>query len=40
MLVNAQSHLYEGIRQNIRVIEHDNANQTFGFSTFYVFFDF
>ena len=28
-LVNAQSHLYEGTRQNMRVTKHNNANQTF-----------
>ena len=34
MFTNAQSHLYEGIRQNMRVIKHNNADQTF-----YVFLD-
>ena len=28
-LVNAQSHLYEGTRQNMRVTKHNNADQTF-----------
>ena len=28
-LVNAQSHLYEGTRQNMRVTKHNNANQNF-----------
>ena len=39
-LINAQSHFYEGTRQNMRVTKHNNADQTFGFSTFYVFSDF
>ena len=29
MLINAQSYLYEGIRQNMRVTKHNNADQTF-----------
>ena len=29
MLVNVQSHLYEDIRQNMRVTIHNNADQTF-----------
>ena len=29
MLVNAQSHLYEGTRQNMLVTIHNNADQTF-----------
>ena len=28
-LVNAQSHLYEGTRQNMHVTKHNNADQTF-----------
>ena len=28
-LVNAQSHLYDGTRQNMRVTKHNNAGQTF-----------
>ena len=28
-LVNAQSHFYEGTRQNMRVTKHNNADQTF-----------
>ena len=40
MLVNAQSHKYKGTRQNMLMTIHNNVDQTFGFSTFYVFLDF
>ena len=36
-LVNAQSHLYDGTRQNMRVTKHNNANQTFWISFLCVF---
>ena len=28
-LINAQTHLYEGTRQNMRVTKHNNADQIF-----------
>ena len=39
-LVNAQSHLYEGTRQNMRVTKHNNANQTFWIFYFLCVFGF
>ena len=40
MLVNAQSNLYEGTRQNMRVIKHNNADQTFWIFYFLCVFGF
>ena len=39
-LVNAQSHLYEGTRQNMHVTLHNNANQTFWILYFLFVFGF
>ena len=39
-LVNAQSNLYEGTRQNMRVIKHNNADQTFWIFYFLCVFGF
>ena len=39
-LENAQSHLYKGTRQNMRVTKHNNANQTFWIFYFLCVFGF
>ena len=39
-LVNAQSHLYEGTRQNMHVTKHNNADQTFWIFYFLCVFGF
>ena len=39
-LVNAQSHFYEGTRQNMRVTKHNNADQTFWIFYFLCVFGF
>ena len=39
-LINAQSHLYEGTRQNMHVTLHNNANQTFWILYFLCVFGF
>ena len=39
-LINAQSHLYEGTRQNVHVIIHKNADQTFWIFYFLSVFGF
>jgi len=39
-LVNAQSHLYKGTRQNMRVTKHNNADQTFWIFYFLCVFGF
>ena len=39
-LVNAQSHLYEGIRQNMCVTKHNNADQIFWIFYFLCVFGF
>ena len=39
-LLNAQSHLYEGTRQNMHVSKHKNANQTFWIFYFLCVFGF
>jgi len=39
-LINAQSHLYKGIRQNMRVTKQNNANQTFWIFYFLCVFGF
>ena len=39
-LVNAQSHLCEGTRQNMRVTKHNNADQTFRIFYFLCVFGF
>ena len=40
MLVNAQSHLYKGTRQNMHVTKHNDANQTFWIFYFLCVFEF
>ena len=40
MLENAQSHLYEGTRQNMLVIKHNNVDQTFWIFYFLCVFGF
>ena len=40
MLVNEQSHLYEGTRQNMRVTKHNNVYQTFWIFYFLCVFGF
>ena len=40
MLVNIQSHLYEGTRQNVHVIIHKNADQIFWIFYFLSVFGF
>ena len=40
MLMNAQSHLYEGTRQNMCVTKHNNADQTFWIFYFLCVFRF
>ena len=40
MIVNAQSHLYKGTRQNMRVTKHNNADQTFWIFYFLCVFGF
>ena len=39
-LINAQSHLYEGTRQNMHVKKHNNADQTFWIFYFLCVFGF
>ena len=39
-IVNAQSHLYEGIRQNMHVTKYNNADQTFWIFYFLCVFGF
>ena len=39
-LINAQSHLYEGTRQNVHVIIHKNADQIFWIFYFLSVFGF
>ena len=39
-LINAQSHLYEGTRQNMRVTKHNIADQTFWIFYFLCIFGF
>ena len=39
-LVNAQSHLYEGTRQNMRMTKHNNVDQTFWIFYFLCIFGF
>ena len=39
-LINAQSHFYEGTRQNMRVTKHNNADQTFWIFYFLCVFGF
>ena len=40
ILVNIQSHLYKGTRQNMRVTKYNNANQTFWIFYFLCVFGF
>ena len=39
-LVNAQSYLYDGTRQNMRVTKHNNADKTFWIFYFLCVFGF